>query len=434
MDWPDWSMIEVVNAMEVMEIEGGKKLLGRVKIAGAKNSALPIMAATILTSHEVQLHEIPPLEDVKTMLAVLESLGSRVWRTSETTLCLCSERPLLSEAPYELIRKMRASFLVLGPLLARLGRARLSLPGGCAIGTRPIDLHLKGLAALGARVEFGHGFVEVEANELNGNRIYLDYPSVGATENIMMAATLARGWTIIENAAEEPEITDLANFLNTLGARVKGAGTKIIRIEGVPELGGGEHTIIPDRIEAGTYLVAAAITRGDILVENVIIDHLKPLVAKLKEAGVKVYEENGSGVRVLMEGRPEPVDVKTLPYPGFPTDMQAQMMAFLSLAEGTSLITETVFENRFMHVDELRRMGANIKIEGRTAIVKGVKKLTGAQVKATDLRAGAALVLAGLAAEGVTRVSRLDHLDRGYVAMTEKLAGLGANIKRLEVD
>lgn len=420
--------------MEVMEIEGGKKLLGRVKIAGAKNSALPIMAATILTSHEVRLHEIPPLEDVKTMLAVLESLGSRVWRTSETTLCLCSERPLLSEAPYELIRKMRASFLVLGPLLARLGRARLSLPGGCAIGTRPIDLHLKGLAALGARVEFGHGFVEVEANELNGNRIYLDYPSVGATENIMMAATLARGWTIIENAAEEPEITDLANFLNTLGARVKGAGTKIIRIEGVPELGGGEHTIIPDRIEAGTYLVAAAITRGDVLVENVIIDHLKPLVAKLKEAGVKVYEENGSGVRVLMEGRPEPVDVKTLPYPGFPTDMQAQMMAFLSLAEGTSLITETVFENRFMHVDELRRMGANIKIEGRTAIVKGVKKLTGAQVKATDLRAGAALVLAGLAAEGVTRVSRLDHLDRGYVAMTEKLAGLGANIKRLELD
>lgn len=418
--------------MEVMQIEGGRRLLGRVKIAGAKNSALPIMAATLLTSENVYLQETPPLEDVRTMVAVLESLGSQVSYSSETSLCLCSRRPLSPEAPYDLIRKMRASFLVLGPLLARYGKARLSLPGGCAIGTRPIDLHLKGLAALGGKVEFGHGFVQVEARELRGSRIYLDYPSVGATENIMMAATLARGRTIIENAAEEPEIIDLANFLNTIGALVKGAGTKLIRIEGVPALGGGAHTVIPDRIEAGTYLVAAALTEGDVLVENVIIEHLKPLVAKLREAGVRVFEEDGTGVRVLMEGRPEPVDVKTLPYPGFPTDMQAQMMAFLALAEGTSLITETVFENRFMHVDELRRMGANIKIEGRTAIVKGVKRLMGAQVKATDLRAGAALVLAGLAAEGQTQVARLDHLDRGYVGLVEKLAALGANIRRVE--
>ncbi|MCL4426314.1 MAG: UDP-N-acetylglucosamine 1-carboxyvinyltransferase [Firmicutes bacterium] len=418
--------------MEVMQIEGGRRLLGRVKIAGAKNSALPIMAATLLTSENVYLQETPPLEDVRTMVAVLESLGSQVSYSSETSLCLCSRRPLSPEAPYDLIRKMRASFLVLGPLLARYGKARLSLPGGCAIGTRPIDLHLKGLAALGGKVEFGHGFVQVEARELRGSRIYLDYPSVGATENIMMAATLARGRTIIENAAEEPEIIDLANFLNTIGALVKGAGTKLIRIEGVPALGGGAHTVIPDRIEAGTYLVAAALTEGDVLVENVIIEHLKPLVAKLREAGVRVFEEDGTGVRVLMEGRPEPVDVKTLPYPGFPTDMQAQMMAFLALAEGTSLITETVFENRFMHVDELRRMGANIKIEGRTAIVKGAKRLMGAQVKATDLRAGAALVLAGLAAEGQTQVARLDHLDRGYVGLVEKLAALGANIRRVE--
>jgi UDP-N-acetylglucosamine 1-carboxyvinyltransferase len=329
---------------------------------------------------------------------------------------------------------MRASFLIMGPLLARTGSAKISLPGGCAIGSRPIDLHLKGFEALGAEIVIGHGFIEAKApHGLIGTRVYLDFPSVGATENIMMAASLAKGQTIIENAAEEPEIVDLANYINIMGGKVKGAGTNIIKVDGVKELHGAPHTVIPDRVEAGTYMVAAAITGGDILIENVIIDHLKPVVAKLKEAGVSISEE-GTGIRVIGgQQLLKAVDIKTLPYPGFPTDMQAQMMAMTTVAYGTSIVTETVFENRFMHVDELKRMGAHIKIEGRSAIVEGVRKLTGAPVKATDLRAGAALLLAGLVAEGETEISCIHHIDRGYDGIERKFRGLGANIRRITV-
>jgi UDP-N-acetylglucosamine 1-carboxyvinyltransferase len=329
---------------------------------------------------------------------------------------------------------MRASFLVMGPLLARFGRAKISLPGGCAIGTRPIDLHLKGFEALGAQVELGHGFIEARAPEggLIGARFYLDFPSVGATENLMMAASLAKGQTIIENPAEEPEIVDLANYLNAMGAKIRGAGTNVIRINGVKELTGAVHQVIPDRIEAGTYMVAAAMTGGEVRVENVLIEHLKPVIAKLKEAGIKL-EEDTSGVWVRPSNREfRSVDIKTLPYPGFPTDMQAQLMALMTVAKGTSVITETVFENRFMHVDELKRMGANIKIEGRSAIVEGVTGLTGCQVKATDLRAGAALVLAALVAEGTTEIGYIHHIDRGYDDIVNKLRGLGADICRVE--
>jgi UDP-N-acetylglucosamine 1-carboxyvinyltransferase len=324
---------------------------------------------------------------------------------------------------------MRASFLVMGPLLARTGRAVIPLPGGCAIGTRPIDLHLKGFKAMGARIIYGHGCIEAMAGGLTGSSIYLDFPSVGATENLLMAACLAKGNTIIENAAEEPEIVDLVNFLNSMGARIKGAGTKVIRVEGVPRLSGAVHTVIPDRIEAGTFLTAAAITGGDMLVDNVICDHLKPVTAKLREAGVNV-EEYESSIRVAGGEQLRPVDIKTMPYPGFPTDMQAQLMAVLSLAKGTSVVTETVFENRFMHANELKRMGARIKIEGRTAIVQGVPRLTGAPVKATDLRAGAALVIAGLAADGESEISNVHHIDRGYDRLEEKLRNLGADIRR----
>ncbi|HWQ61878.1 MAG TPA: UDP-N-acetylglucosamine 1-carboxyvinyltransferase, partial [Negativicutes bacterium] len=335
------------------------------------------------------------------------------------------------EAPYELVRKMRASFLVMGPLLARAGQARISLPGGCAIGTRPIDLHLKGFEALGAEIVLGHGFIEARTRQrLKGARIYLDFPSVGATENIMMAACLAEGQTILENPAEEPEIVDLANYLNAMGARIRGAGTNVIRIEGVRELKGTTHAVIPDRIEAGTYMVAAAITGGDVWLENALTEHLKPVTAKLKEAGVAI-EEKIDGVMVRGTATVKSVDIKTLPYPGFPTDMQAQFMALMTVASGTSVITETVFENRFMHVDELKRMGASIKIEGRSAIVEGVANLTGCPVKATDLRAGAALVLAGLVAEGKTEISCIHHIDRGYEDIVGKLTSLGADIARV---
>jgi UDP-N-acetylglucosamine 1-carboxyvinyltransferase len=327
---------------------------------------------------------------------------------------------------------MRASFLVMGPLLARRGRAKISLPGGCAIGTRPIDLHLKGFEALGAQIELGHGYVEARAPQgLTGARIYLDFPSVGATENILMAASMAKGQTILENPAEEPEIVDLANFLNAMGARIRGAGTNVIRIEGADELRGCTHTVIPDRIEAGTYMVAAAMTDGDVYIENALTEHLKPVVAKLKEAGVKI-EEDTDGVRVTGTGTLRSVDIKTLPYPGFPTDMQAQFMALTTIARGTSVVTETVFENRFMHVDELKRMGANIKIEGRSAVVEGSARLLGCPVKATDLRAGAALVLAGLVADGQTEIGYLHHIDRGYDNLVAKLQGLGANILRVK--
>lgn len=324
---------------------------------------------------------------------------------------------------------MRASFLVMGPLLARMGEARISMPGGCAIGSRPIDLHLKGFRALGATIEIGNGFIEARTRRLKGSKVYLDFPSVGATENIMMAAVLAEGQTVIQNAAEEPEITDLASFLNKMGAKIVGAGTGEIRIEGVKKLAGAKHTVIPDRIEVGTYMVAAAITGGNIFVDNVIPNHVRAVIAKLQESNIKVVEE-GNGLRIIAKIRPKAVDIKTLPYPGFPTDMQSQFMALMSISEGTSVINETVFESRFAHVDELKRLGANIKIEGRSVIIKGRKNLIGATVKATDLRAGAALILAGLASHGATTISNVRHIDRGYVDIEKKLKKLGAEIYR----
>ncbi|MCF6096113.1 UDP-N-acetylglucosamine 1-carboxyvinyltransferase [Thermovorax subterraneus] len=411
-------------------IEGGVSLKGTVRASSAKNAVLPVMAAALLADGECTIEDVPELEDVRVMREVLIALGAGCEK-EDRALKINSSDINKVEAPYELVRKMRASFLVMGPLLARFKRAKISLPGGCAIGSRPIDLHLKGFAALGAEIEMGHGFVEAKCERLKGNIIYLDFPSVGATENIMMAATMAEGQTIIENAAKEPEIVDLANFLNSMGAHIRGAGTDVIKIEGVKSLKGISYTVIPDRIEAGTYLIAGAITNGDVLVENVVTEHLKPLIAKLIESGAEL-EESEDGVRVIGKGRPGPVDVKTMPYPGFPTDMQAQMMAYLSLCTGTSLITETVFENRFMHVEELKRMGAKIKIEGRSAIIVGVERLTGAPVKATDLRAGAALILAGLAAEGKTTVLNAHHVDRGYENIVEKIKGLGGKIERAD--
>ncbi|MCG0275440.1 MAG: UDP-N-acetylglucosamine 1-carboxyvinyltransferase [Thermosediminibacteraceae bacterium] len=411
-------------------IEGGVQLKGTVRASSAKNAVLPVMAASLLAESECIIDDVPELEDAKVMREVLSALGAKCER-KERALKINPANVNAIEAPYELVRKMRASFLVMGPLLAKFGRAKISLPGGCAIGSRPIDLHLKGFSALGAEIELGHGFVEAKCEKLKGNVIYLDFPSVGATENIMMAAVMAEGQTVIENAAKEPEIVDLANFLNSMGAHIRGAGTDVIKIEGVKSLKGISYTVIPDRIEAGTYLIAGAITCGDVLVENVVAEHIKPLIAKLVECGVEITECE-DGIRVVGKGRPNAVDVKTMPYPGFPTDMQAQMMAYLSLCTGTSVIIETVFENRFMHVEELKRMGAKIRIEGRSAIIEGVEKLYGAPVKATDLRAGAALILAGLAAEGTTEVMNAHHVDRGYERIVEKLQGLGAKIRRAD--
>jgi UDP-N-acetylglucosamine 1-carboxyvinyltransferase len=415
--------------LEKLFIQGGRRLSGTVKISGAKNAVLPVIAASLLASTPSVIEEIPDLDDVKTITEVLQYLGLNT-RREPGSLFVDSTGVKSCEASYELVRKMRASFLVMGPLLSRFQEARISQPGGCAIGTRPIDLHLKGFEALGAEIIQGHGFIEARAPEgLRGARIYLDFPSVGATENIMMAASLAKGQTIIENAAQEPEIVDLANYLNAMGAKVRGAGTNAIRIDGVEKLLGTTYAVIPDRIEAGTYMVAAAITGGDILLKNVLFEHLKPLVAKLKEAGVTI-EEDVDQIRVTATGVLRAVDVKTLPYPGFPTDMQAQFMALMTVAEGSSVISETVFENRFMHVDELKRMGANIRVDGRIAIVDGVKRLAGCPVTATDLRAGAALVLAGLIAEGQTEIGSVYHIDRGYDRIVDKLRGLGAEISR----
>lgn len=413
--------------MKKLIVQGGNTLKGTVKVSGAKNAVLPIIAASLLSDGICTLQDTPDLADVASICRLIEKLGARVCHSNnEITISVPDLKEV--EAPYEYVRLMRASLLVMGPLLARYGRTVMPLPGGCAIGTRPIDLHLKGFKALGAKIIYGHGCIEAVSAGLKGSQIYLDFPSVGATENLIMAASLARGSTVIENAAEEPEIVDLVNFLNAMGARIKGAGTKIIRVEGVPRLYGTVHTVIPDRIEAGSFLTAAAITGGDVLVDNVICDHLKPVTAKLREAGVRV-EENENSIRVSSDRELQPVDIKTMPYPGFPTDMQAQLMAVLCLAKGSSMVTETVFENRFMHVNELKRMGARIKIEGRTAVVQGVPRLTGAPVKATDLRAGAALVLAGLAAEGSTEISNVFHIDRGYDRLEEKLRGLGADIQ-----
>ena len=419
--------------MEKLFIQGGRRLSGTVKISGAKNAVLPVIAASLLASTPSVIEEIPDLDDVKTITEVLQYLGLNT-RREPGRLFIDSTGIKSCEASYELVRKMRASFLVMGPLLSRFQEARISQPGGCAIGTRPIDLHLKGFEALGAEIIQGHGFIEARAPKgLQGAKVYLDFPSVGATENIMMAASLAHGRTIIENAAQEPEIVDLANYLNAMGANVRGAGTNAIRIEGVEKLVGTTYAVIPDRVEAGTYMVAAAITGGDVLLKNVLYEHLKPLIAKLKEAGVAI-EQDVDQMRVTAGGSLRAVDIKTLPYPGFPTDMQAQFMALMSVAEGNCTVSETVFENRFMHVDELKRMGANIRVDGRVAMLDGVKKLTGCPVTATDLRAGAALVLAGLAAEGRTEIGAVYHIDRGYDRLVDKLQGLGADISRREAD
>ena len=414
-------------------VEKSGPLQGTVRVSGAKNSVLPILAASLLSTEKCLLEEVPALRDVDVICEVLISLGADVRRLDRERIEVNALNIDNFEAPYDLVRKMRASFLVMGPLLARTGEARISMPGGCAIGTRPIDLHLKGFKALGAKITIGHGFVEAKADKLIGSTIYLDFPSVGATENIMMAAVMAEGETIIENAAEEPEITDLANFLNKMGAHIEGAGTDTIRIVGVKKLKGAKHSVIPDRIEAGTYMVAAAISKGDVTVDHVVIDHLKPMIAKLRECGVEVIEQDGA-VRVIATERPKAVDIKTLPYPGFPTDMQAQFMALLSVADGTSVMIETVFENRYMHVSELKRMGSDIKIEGRSAIIEGKEGLHGAPVKATDLRAGAALILCGIISEGITEISDVYHIDRGYVNIEKKLKDLGANIYRIEDD
>jgi UDP-N-acetylglucosamine 1-carboxyvinyltransferase len=387
------------------------------------------MAAALLADTPCFLEDVPPLKDVEVMSEVLRAFGASVSGIQEGVIEIHTPVITQTEAPFDLVQKMRASFFVMGPLLARCGIARIPMPGGCAIGARPVDLHLKGFAALGARVEQGPGFIQVSADRLVGNSVYLDFPSVGATENIMMAASLAEGLTTIENAAEEPEIIDLANFLNKMGAKVKGAGTDTIRIQGVSRLEGTRHQVIPDRIEAGTYMVAAAITNGDVLVENVVPSHLKPIIAKLKEAGVLI-EELEDAIRVVGQGHIHSVDVTTLPYPGFPTDMQAQFMALMASASDTSVVIETVFENRFMHVAELNRMGADIKIEGHSAVVSGVKMLHGTKVMATDLRAGAALILAGLISEGTTEIGNTHHIDRGYVDIENKFRQLGANITR----
>ncbi|MBP1965763.1 UDP-N-acetylglucosamine 1-carboxyvinyltransferase [Paenibacillus aceris] len=416
--------------MSKIIVRGGRKLAGNVKINGAKNAVLPIIAASILGSEgESVIHDAPPLDDVLVINKVLQSLGIEV-DYDRQVIRVRAERIDTCEASYDLVRKMRASFLVMGPLLARRGQARISLPGGCAIGTRPIDQHLKGFEAMGADIELGQGYIEARVKgRLKGAKIYLDVASVGATENIMMAATLAEGTTIIENAAKEPEIVDLANYLNAMGAIIRGAGTGVIRIEGVEKLRGAVHTVIPDRVEAGTYMIAAAITGSELYMEGAIGDHLRPVISKMQEMGV-VIEEDENGIRVRATGPLRAVDVKTLPYPGFPTDMQSQMMALLMVADGTSLVTETVFENRFMHVEEFANMNAHIKVDGRTAIVSGNAKLRGAKVCATDLRAGAALILAALAAEGETEITGVHHIDRGYVDITDVLRGLGADISR----
>lgn len=408
-------------------VRGGKELRGRVEVSGAKNAVLPILAAALMAPSGVtQLESVPRLMDVLTMVEVLEHLGVQVqWR--EGVLELNAEKLSAGEAPFHLVSKMRASVLIMGPLLGRLGKVRVSLPGGCAIGARPLDLHLKGFSLLGADIVLGHGYIEATASQLIGNTIYLDFPSVGATENIIMAACFAQGLTTIQNAAEEPEIVDLACFINSMGGRVEGAGTDTCVVHGRRPLHAGSYRVIPDRIEAGTYMVAAAITGGDLILENVIPEHVISLTAKLREAGVTVHSLL-DGMHVIGNDVIEPVDIKTLPYPGFPTDMQPQMMALLTQARGTSMVTETVFENRFMHVPELRRMGANIRTDGRSAVVSGVRSLSGAPVTASDLRAGAALVLAGLVADGVTEVRCVSHIERGYVDIVPRLKALGADI------
>jgi UDP-N-acetylglucosamine 1-carboxyvinyltransferase len=415
--------------MDKIIISGGRRLQGDVKVSGAKNAALPILASVLLGGGECVVGNIPRVVDVLTMSKLLGLLGASV-RTEGGRVVMKMDALRSSEAPYELVRTMRASVLVLGPLLARWGEATVSLPGGCAIGTRPVNLHLAGLEKLGATVTVEHGYIKAKASRLKGGRICLDFPTVTGTENLMLAACLAEGTTVIENAAKEPEIVDLAAFLLKRGARIAGAGTDLITIEGVRELHGADHEVIPDRIEAGTYLAAGAITGGDVCVKDCRPQHLEAVIAKLRETGAELVETKES-VRIKAAGRLKSVDVKTYPYPGFATDMQAQMMALMCVAQGTSVITETVFESRFIHVPELRRMGAEIKVDGSHAVVTGTAKLSGAPVMASDLRASAGLIVAGLAAEGETEIARVYHLDRGYERIEEKLNGLGAAIRRV---
>ncbi|MBI4784972.1 MAG: UDP-N-acetylglucosamine 1-carboxyvinyltransferase [Oscillatoriophycideae cyanobacterium NC_groundwater_1537_Pr4_S-0.65um_50_18] len=421
----------------VLQVWGRNSLSGQVKISGAKNSALVIMAGTLLCDGDCLLHNVPSMVDVSRMAELLSALGIQLKRQGEV-LEVNARNITQSRAPYELVSQMRASFFVIGPLLARLGEARVPLPGGCAIGARPVDLHVRGLQALGAEVQFEHGtvyaYVPGKNRRLQGAKIYLDVPSVGATETLMMAATLAEGETILENAAQEPEVVDLANFCRAMGAQIQGAGTNRIVITGVQSLHSVEYSIIPDRIEAGTFLVAGAMTRSEISLYPVVPEHLTPVIAKLKTIGVHVAIDEAHTVRLIPSHTLSATDIKTLPYPGFPTDMQAQFMALLTLCEGNSVITETLFENRLRHVAELNRMGADIRVKGNIAIVQGVPKLSGAPVLATDLRASAALVVAALAADGMTTIQGLQHLDRGYDNLDGKLKALGANLRRVKED
>jgi len=416
--------------LDKLIIKGGKKLSGEVTVSGSKNASLPIFISTILAPGRHEISNVPFLRDINTTIKVLETLGAVV-EGNGNVVGIDTTKVNNHEATYELVKTMRASVLVLGPLLARLGKARVSLPGGCAIGARPINLHLKGLAALGADINLTHGYVEAKAKRLKGARINFDVSTVGGTEHLMMAAATAKGETILENAAREPEIVDLAVVLNNMGAKIEGAGTDTIRITGVNELGPVSHRVMPDRIEAGTFMIAAAITGGDIKIRNMQLEHLDALVFKLQDAGVEIINKDNV-VRVKGPKKIRSINIKTRPYPGFPTDMQAQFMALMCLADGASVISENIFENRFMHVSELMRFGADITVEGNTATVKGVKKLSGAPVMATDLRASACLILAGLASDNTTEVSRIYHLDRGYESIEKKLAGLGADIQRVK--
>lgn len=420
--------------MEEIIVQGGSRLEGTVRVEGAKNAVLPILAASILASEgQTHLSNVPVLSDVFTMNELLTNIKVTTnFNELTNEMTLDASGKVLTMADYDFVSKMRASIVVMGPMLARYGHARVAMPGGCAIGTRPIDLHLKGFKALGAEITTTAGYVEATADRLVGTEIYLDFPSVGATENIMMAAVMAEGVTILENVAREPEIVDLADFLNAMGAKISGAGSETIRIEGVDKLIGVTHSIIPDRIEAGTFMVAAAVTQGDVVIEGAIAKHNKPLINKLQEMGT-IFEFYEDSVRVIGPSRLKATDIKTMPYPGFPTDMQAQMSIAQLLADGDSALNETVFENRFMHFEELRRMSAQFKIERQTVVMYGPSDLSGAQVKATDLRAAAALIIAGLCAKGLTRVSELKYLDRGYYQFHDKLAGLGANIERVNI-
>jgi len=410
-------------------VTGGPRLSGEVAIGGAKNSALKVMAAALLAEGSTEVHNVPDIADCRTMAEVLERLGARVERRDHA-LTIDASGPLLMETPYELVRRMRASILVLGPLLARTGRARVAMPGGCNIGRRKIDLHVRGLERMGAEFSYDHGYLVAEASgRLRGTIVSLDFPSVGATENLLMAAVAAAGTTVIENAAREPEIQDLAAFLTSMGARIAGVGTPTIEVEGVDAFRPTSHSVIPDRIEAGTFAIAACLTRGDVLLRGARADHLDLVLAKLDEVGARVAAEE-AGVRVAMDGHPRSADLVTLPYPGFATDLQPPIMAMLATAEGTSIITENVFESRFMFVDELNRMGADIRTEGHHAVVRGVDRLSSAPVRALDLRAGAALILAALGADGVTEIFDVDHVDRGYEDIDAKLSALGAEVSR----